>query len=91
MNGVSVGSGRAFAFNVKFMNEWDAANQELTFARGATIQGDVKITVDVAFAETTALPFQPVLGTLNQIQGITAGIISGIEAETNRIIAARFT
>lgn len=83
--------GNGYIGSMSTMHAWDSDKRELSYLRCRDVGSGIKVdvTVDIAFIETSDLPLQSVVGTLEQASRMIDGIINGIEAETTRILASR--
>jgi len=74
------------------INKWNAANNEMEVARippGSELhlKKDFVLHFEVILSgRAQALSYRPLVRTLHQLVGISDGVISGIEAETNRLL-----
>lgn len=83
--------GNGYIGEMEIIHKWDREKRELSYLRCRDVGSGIKvdIAIDVAFIETSDLPLQSVVRTLEQCSGMVESIIDGIEAETARIIASR--
>lgn len=92
-NGIDIGgNGNAgIIHSGESVYRWNADKSEMRYAVAWNTDPGIKIdaTVEMCFVEASALPFHPVLGTLNEIANVTSSIISVLERETARLLSLR--
>jgi hypothetical protein len=72
------------------IREWNEERREFTYGRGRVSGfGTIAVQIELAFTQKSALGSRLVGPTLRQTAGIVEGIVSGLEAETARIIRLR--
>ncbi len=83
--------GSGFVESMSTVEIWDSEKRELTYLKSKGMDPGIrsKITIDIAFVETSDLPNQSVIGVLERLIVVVGGVIDGIEMETASILARR--